>query len=190
MKSTWYPVLRFPNQSTMTKLHYISEFSVLFFLLVNVVNECCFQEFMQLYWRQIRLFSSWFQDSRLLLIQNCYMLLLTENSKMVDMGLLDLSNCLVLTRSSHFTVWRSKEGNHGIWGEEINQWLLRKLLWLSLWWSRSYCNCSPSISTGLCLCFCFGYRKTQLSEEVKRCSSHFQSVKTKCCLILDNHVSQ
>lgn len=91
---------------------------------------------------------------------------LAENSKMVGLGILDLPRSVVLKRSSHFAVWRSKQGDSSTWGGTDHQCLLRKYSWVLLWWTEICSNCSLCISISFRFCFWGCYRETKLSEEV------------------------
>lgn len=101
------------------------------------------------------------------LIQTALFWFLTENSKMVELVLLDLPSSLVLERPSYISIRRYGQANTSIWRRKSNQCLLRQLFWLSSWIYRFCSSNSYCFSISICICLCIFHGKIELSEEVK-----------------------
>lgn len=69
----------------------------------------------------------------------------------------------------YFSVWKYRQGNHGIWRDENGICLFKRLLWISTQSIDSSCSCYGIIPHCFCLPVCILYWEVKFSEEVKLC---------------------
>lgn len=101
---------------------------------------------------------------QLFLQHNNLVLVSAENTKVVDLVLLDLPNVVVIEWLLNFTVWRYGEGDNHIRRKKTYQFLPRRILRFSKQPVRPYRCCSYCFSNSLCISICILYWEAKVSE--------------------------
>ena len=89
---------------------------------------------------------------------------MTENTRMVEMVLLDLPCFMDLVWIGGFPIWRW----HGqTWKWSKDWWICEELFWVWTWFSRSSCNCGGWFLSVVCTYLRLWNQSIQLSKTMK-----------------------